>query len=175
MDIYFYWQRGSCMSGTAQHTVGITTTEWIPTRTMPLLLVPLPFLDNTGRQFQNENHTFSFALQKKIWPCCLQAACTCSPSCTFNCPAVQAADPSPNAVSMTGTCRAAESHSLSLQPIREARAFSLGIISGFKLEEVLWNNEFYKLPFFFQVLPNIPLPMTVSTVTEIIRWGFGVF
>lgn len=152
MDIYFYWQRGSCMSETAQHTLGITTTDWIPTRTMPLLLISIPFLDNTGRQFQNEKHTFFFPLQKKNQPFCLQAACTCSPCHTFNCLTAQAADPSPNAVSWSGMCGAAESHSVSLHPIREARAFSLFITSGFELGEIFWNNQFYKLPFLFQGL-----------------------
>lgn len=84
MDFYFYRQRGSCMSEPAQHTVGITTTDWVPTTTVPLLLVSIPFLVNTGRQFQNENHTFSFSLGKKKRPFCLEAACTCSLSLTFS-------------------------------------------------------------------------------------------
>lgn len=144
MDIYFYWQWGSCVSETAQHTVGITKTDWIPTRMTPLLLISIPFLDSTARQFQNEKHTASFP-SKKTWPSCLQAAHTCSPSHTFNCLIVQAADPSLSTVSWTGMCGAAEIHSVSLCPIREARAFSLFIISGFELGEVFWNNQFYKL------------------------------
>ena len=107
-------------------------------------LYPYPSLITLVGSFGMKN-THSPFLCKKTRPFCSQAACTCSPSCTVNGLTVQAADPPLNALSWTGLCEAAKSHSESLRPIREARAFSLFIISGFNLGEVFWNSQFYEL------------------------------
>lgn len=56
--MFIFIDRVSCMAQMST-TVGITTAT-------PPHFISIPFFDNIGRQFQNENHTSSLLLQSKL-------------------------------------------------------------------------------------------------------------